>query len=256
MRRRLVETATAATSDALTGPDGMSLDIYTIVFFAIAVMIFVRLYGVLGQKTGSEQPPFRPTEKTETPDDGSAGNDNVVQLPRNPEAASRDVPRPTPEIPADTPPESSLSAALRAIMAAERGFDVGRFLDGAKGAYEMIVTAYANGDRRTLKNLLSREVLDSFSAGIDEREKRGEKVEFTFVGIDKADLAEAAVKAGKAEITVRFAAKVIQVTRKADGTVVEGDPARLTDLVDVWTFARDLGASDPNWRLIDTRAVD
>ncbi|MDK9698445.1 MAG: Tim44/TimA family putative adaptor protein [Siculibacillus sp.] len=238
----------------------MSLDFFTIVFFAIAVMVFVRLYGVLGTKNGSEQPPFRPLDPPEARDDGSAGNDNVIQLPRNPEPIGRDPVRPQGEpqitLPPDTPPESSLAAALRAIMTAERGFDVGRFLDGSKVAYEMIVTAYAAGDRRTLKNLLSKEVLDSFITGIDDREKRGEKVEFTFVGIDKADLVEASVKAGRAEITVRFAAKVIQVTRKADGTVVEGDPARLTDLVDVWTFARDLGTSDPNWRLVDTRAVD
>ena len=237
----------------------MSLDIYTIVFFAIAVVIFVRLYGVLGQKTGSEQPPFQRPELDERRDDAPAVNDNVVPLPRSPEALPRDpAPMPTRpvELPPDTPPESSLAAALRAIMSADRSFDATRFLEGARAAYEMVVTAYAAGDRRTLKNLLSKEVMDSFSGGIDAREKRGEKVEFTFVGIDKADLAEAAVKAGKAEITVRFAAKVIQVTRKADGTVVEGDPARLTDLVDVWTFARDLGASDPNWRLIDTRAVD
>ena len=238
----------------------MSLDFFTIVFFAIAVMIFVRLYGVLGQKTGSEQPPFRPPEPRDAADDGSAGNDNVIQLPRNPDAVPRDPPRPPvePTVPdaAPTPAESSLAAALRTIMAAERGFDAARFVDGARIAYEMIVTAYAAGDRRTLKNLLSKEVFDGFTAGIDGREKRGEKVEFTFVGIDRADLTEASVKAGRAEITVRFAAKVIQVTRGADGTVLEGDPSRLTDLLDIWTFARDLGASDPNWRLVDTRAVD
>ncbi len=234
----------------------MSLDFFTIVFFAIAVMVFVRLYGVLGQKTGSEQPPFRPPEPVERNDDGSAVNDNVIPLPRAPEAVPRDPSAAPVEIPADTPAETSLAAALRAIMAAERGFDPARFVDGAKAAYEMIVTAYAGGDRRTLKNLLSKEVMESFGGGIDEREKRGEKVEFTFVGIDRADIQEAAVRGRLAEITVRFAAKVIQVTRKADGTVVEGDPARLTDLVDVWTFARELGTSDPNWRLVDTRAVD
>ena len=127
-------------------------------------------------------------------------------------------------------------------------------VEGAKSAYEMIVTAYALGDRRTLKNLLSKEVMDSFGRGIDEREKRGEKIEFTFVGLDKADLTEAGVKGGLANVTVRFAAKVIQVTRRADGTVVEGDPSRLTDLVDVWTFARDISSSDPNWRLVSTQS--
>ena len=234
----------------------MSLDITTIVFFAIAVMIFVRLYGVLGQKTGSEQPPFRPPEVRDARDDAPAVNDNVVTLPRSPEAIARDA-APVPEEPiAGAAPETSLAAALRAIMAAERGFDPARFVDGAKGAYEMIVTAYAAGDRRTLKNLLSKEVMESFGGGIDAREKRGEKVEFTFVGIDRAEIQEASVRGRLAEITVRFAAKVIQVTRKADGTVVEGDPARLTDLVDVWTFARELATADPNWRLVDTRAVD
>lgn len=232
----------------------MSLDIYTIIFFAIAVVIFVRLYGVLGQKTGSETPPLPPPDTRLDRDDGApAVNDNVIPLPRSPEVVQRET---TAALPADTPPESSLAAALRAIMSADRGFDAVRFLDGAKAAYEMIVTAYAVGDRGTLKNLLSKEVMESFAGGIDEREKRGEKVDFTFVGIDKADLSEAAVRSGLAEITVRFAAKVIQVTRKADGTVVEGDPARLTDLVDVWTFARQLGSSDPNWRLVGTRAVD
>lgn len=235
----------------------MSLDIYTIVFFAIAVVIFVRLYGVLGQKTGAERPPFRPPEPTADRDGASPGNDNVVQLPRAPETADRPEPvEAQAEPPAGVPPESSLATALRTIMAADRAFDVARFVDGAKIAYEMIVTAYAAGDRRTLKTLLSKEVFDSFGAGIDEREKRGEKVEFTFVGIDKADLVEATVTGRVAEITVRFAAKVIQVTRTADGTAVEGDPGRLTDLLDLWTFARELGTADPNWRLVDTRAVD
>ena len=235
----------------------MSLDFFTIVFFAIAVMVFVRLYGVLGQKTGSERPPFLPPEPPrETGDDASAVNDNVIPLPRPAETILREPPRLQDEAPVAPSTETALSSALRLVMAADRGFDPARFVDGAKVAYEMIVTAYAAGDRKTLKTLLSKEVMDGFAAGIDEREKRGEKVEFTFVGIDKADIQEASVKGRIAEITVRFAAKVIQVTRTADGTVVEGDPARLTDLVDVWTFARELGTSDPNWRLVDTRAVD
>lgn len=235
----------------------MSLDIYTIVFFAIAVVIFVRLYGVLGQKTGSEQPPFQPPA-VDARDDGAV-NDNVIPLPRTPDMPRRDEPTAEPTTvapPADTPPETSLAAALRTIMSADRSFDPTRFVEGAKSAYEMIVTAYALGDRRTLKTLLSKDVMESFGRGIDEREKRGEKIEFTFVGLDKADLIEAGVKGGLANITVRFAAKVIQVTRRADGTVADGDPARLTDLVDVWTFARELASADPNWRLVDTRAVD
>ena len=234
----------------------MHLDIYTIVFFAIAVVIFIRLYGVLGQKTGSERPPFRLPDDA---DDGAAGNDNVVPLNRAAETVRRDdeplAPPPAGEAEAPARPETPLAAALRTIASADRAFDPLRFVDGAKIAYEMVVTAYAKGDRKTLKTLLSKEVMESFGRGIDEREKRGEKVDFTFVGLDRTEIVEAEATAGVARVTVRFAAKVISVTHAADGTVVEGDAARLTDLTDVWTFAREMKANDPNWRLVETRAV-
>ncbi len=234
----------------------MHLDIYTIVFFVIAVVIFVRLWGVLGEKTGNERPPLMPPPRDER-DDGSAGNDNVIPLGRAAEAPRREaMPVEPTEAPVEeAPPQTPLAAALRTIVAADRAFDPKHFVDGAKIAYEMIVTAYAKGDRRALQNLLSPDVMARFAQGIDEREKRGETVEFTFVGIDRADITEAALEAGRARITVRFAAKVISVTRANDGTVVDGDAAKLTDLVDVWTFAREVAASDPNWRLVETRAA-
>lgn len=234
----------------------MRLDVYTIVFFAIAVVIFVRLYGVLGQKNGSERPPFRLPDDT---DDGTAGNDNVIPMPRPNDPVRRDAeplaPAPAAEPVADTAPDTPLSAALRMIASSDRSFDPVRFVEGAKVAYEMVVTAYAAGDRKTLKGLLSKEVMDSFAAGIDAREKRGEKVDFTFVGLDRTEIVEAEVAEGVARLTVRFAAKVISVTTAADGTVVDGDAARLADLVDVWTFAREIRSSDPNWRLVETRAA-
>ncbi len=232
----------------------MHLDFYTIVFFAIAVVIFVRLYGVLGQKNGSERPPFQIPDDA---DDGTAGNDNVIPMTR----PSGETRREAEAVVVDhepvepTAPETPLSAALRAIASTDRSFDPVRFVDGAKIAYEMIVSAYAKGDRKTLKGLLSKEVMESFGRGIDEREKRGEKVDFTFVGLDRTEIVEAENTGGSARITVRFAAKVISVTTAADGTVVDGDAARLTDLIDVWTFARELKSSDPNWRLVETRAV-
>jgi predicted lipid-binding transport protein (Tim44 family) len=238
----------------------MSLDIYTIVFFVIAVAIFVRLYGVLGKKTGSERPPFLPSERperTDRSDDSTAGNDNVVVLPSRGEPVVRPEGAADPDpIDASVPPGSALSTALRTIVAADRGFDPTQFVTGAKAAYEMVVTAYASGDRRTLRNLLSKEVMDGFARGLDERDSRGEKVEFTFVGLDKADIVEAGLADRVARITVRFVAKVISVTHAADGSVIEGDPSRLTDLVDVWTFAREVGSPDPNWRLVETRAAD
>ena len=231
----------------------MHLDIYTIVFFAIAVVIFVRLYGVLGQKSGSEKPPLTPLDDR---DDGTAGNDNVIPMTRQFDPVRRDpVDAPVETAPVETAPETPLAAALRTIVAADRSFEPKHFVDGAKIAYEMIVTAYAKGDRKTLKTLLSKEVSDRFAQGIDERDKRGEKVEFTFVGIDRAEIVEASIVDGMARVTVRFAAKVISVTRNAGGDVIDGDAAKLADLLDVWTFAREVAASDPNWRLVETRAV-
>lgn len=227
----------------------MHLDIYTIVFFAIAVVIFVRLYGVLGQKTGAERPPLPPVDDR---DDGTAGNDNVIPITRQADPVPRDAAA-EPEIPAA--PETPLAAALRTIVSADRAFDPRHFVDGAKIAYEMVVTAYARGDRKALKTLLAKEVFDRFTQGIDEREKKGEKVEFTFVGIDRAEIVEASLAEGMAHVTVRFAAKVISVTRNAGGDVIDGDAAKLADLVDVWTFAREVANSDPNWRLVETRAV-
>lgn len=233
----------------------MHLDIITIAFFVIAVLIFIRLWGVLGEKTGAERPPMMPRDDR---DDGSAGNDNVIPIGRGIETARRDAPTPPP-VPEPTTidgtPETPLAAALRTIVAADRSFEPKHFVDGAKMAYEMIVTAYAKGDRRSLEKLLSKEVMESFARGISDREGRGEKVEFTFVGIDRAEIVEAAVAAGIARVTVRFAAKVISVTRNAAGDTVEGDPAKLADLADVWTFAREVVASDPNWRLVETRAL-
>ena len=233
----------------------MHLDLITIVFFVIAVLIFIRLWGVLGEKTGAERPPALPRDDR---DDGSAGNDNVIPISRGTDQPRRDVPPPPPtetQQPVDAGPETPLTAALRTIVAADRGFDPKHFVDGAKMAYEMIVTAYAKGDRRTLKNLLAKDVMDSFGRGLDEREGRGEKVEFTFVGIDRAEIVEATVAEGVARITVRFAAKVISATRNTAGEIVDGDLAKLADRADVWTFAREVSANDPNWRLAETRAL-
>ncbi len=232
----------------------MHLDFYTIVFFAIAVVFFVRLYGALGQKNGSERPPFRLPDDA---DDGTAGNDNIIPMPRATEPVRRDQPTTVDADvrPEETTPDTPLSAALRAIASSDRTFDPTRFVEGAKIAYEMIVTAYAKGDRKALKSLLSKEVMESFGRGLDERDKRGEKVDFTFVGLDRTEIVEAENVGGVARVTVRFAAKVISVTHAADGTVTDGDASRLTDLVDVWTFARETKSSDPNWRLVETRAV-
>jgi predicted lipid-binding transport protein (Tim44 family) len=149
---------------------------------------------------------------------------------------------------------SALAAGLDSIAREDKTFDVKHFIAGARAAYEMIVLAYAEGDRRTLKNLLAREVYEGFEAAIRERENKGETVESRFVAIDKSDIAGAELRGRTAQITVRFVSQLISVTRNKAGNVIEGNPDKVTDVTDVWTFARDLSSRDPNWKLVATEA--
>ncbi len=232
-------------------------DIYTIIFLALAVFIFLRLRSVLGQRTGRERPPYDPysaRDAVRTP-----ASDKVVALPPRPaEPAPRPVETAAPP-PADrwkglAESGSSVAAGLDAIAAAEPGFDAKHFITGARAAYEMIVTAFAEGDRRQLRNLLSREVYDGFEAAIAEREGRGETVETRFVSIDDATITAAELRNRTAQITVRFVSKLISATRDRSGTVIDGNAERVTDVTDVWTFARDVSSRDPNWKVVATEA--
>ena len=232
-------------------------DIYTIIFLALAVFIFLRLRSVLGQRTGRERPPFD-IQARDAP--RPANSDNVVTLPtRGGEPAARpaeagDEPAAVERWKGVAEPGSAVAAGLDAIVAADRSFDAKHFVTGARAAYEMIVTAFAEGDRRALKNLLAREVYDSFDAAIREREGRGEAVETRFVSIDKADVTAAEAKGRTAQVTVRFVSQLVSVTRDRAGAVIDGSPDKVTDVTDVWTFSRDLASRDPNWKLVATEA--
>ena len=236
------------------------VDIYTIIFLVLAVVIFLRLRSVLGRRTGSERPPFDPFSRREAPRT-AAGDDKVISLPRRP--ADGDAPAAggietatEQRIKTLAPEGSSLNAALRAIAGADRNFDPDPFLSGAKAAYEMIVTAFAEGDRKSLKNLLSREVYDGFISAIAQREGRGETIEFRFVGIDKAEITDASLKGGTEQVTVKFNSKLISATHDKTGAVIDGDPVHVGDVTDIWTFARDISSRDPNWKLVATESVD
>jgi predicted lipid-binding transport protein (Tim44 family) len=231
-------------------------DIYTIIFLALAVFIFLRLRSVLGQRTGRERPPYDPYAARDAV--RPAPGENVVTLPR-PAADTGPKPVVDAEPAADrwkgvAEPGSVAATGLDAIVTQDPTFDPKHFLTGGRAAYEMIVTAYAQGDRRNLKNLLSREVYDGFEAAIKDRESRGEKVETRFVSIDKSDITHAEVKGKTAQVTVRFVSQLVSVTRDRDGNVIDGSPDKVTDVTDVWTFARDLGSRDPNWKLVATEA--
>ena len=237
------------------------VDIYTIIFLVIAVLIFLRLRSVLGRRTGNERPPFDPFSRREAPR-AAAGEDKVITLPRRTAdegeaAATGGIATATEERIRTLAPEGSdLNAALRAIASADRNFDPDSFLTGAKAAYETIVTAFAEGDRKALKGLLSKEVYDGFVSAIAQREGRGETIEFRFVGIDKAEITDASLKGGVEQVTVRFHSKLISATHDKAGEVVDGDPVHVGDVTDIWTFSREVSSRDPNWKLVATESVD
>jgi predicted lipid-binding transport protein (Tim44 family) len=224
-------------------------DIYTIIFLALAVFIFLRLRSVLGQRTGRERPPYDPysaRDAVRTP----AAEKKVVTLPQR---GSDAAPPPAERWKDVAESGSSVAAGLDAIAAAESSFDAKHFITGARTAYEMIVTAFAAGDRRQLRSLLSREVYDGFDAAITERERRSETAETRFVSIDGSTITAAELRnRTTAQITVRFVSKLISATRDRGGTVIDGNAEKVTDVTDVWTFARDVSSRDPNWKVIAT----
>ncbi len=228
-------------------------DFYTILFLVLAVVIFLRLRSVLGRRTGSERPPFDPYAPSKP---NGAGSDKVISLPQRDTADAPPVAEPAPDFSDIAKPDTDLGKGLAALRAADRSFEPKSFVEGAKLAYEMIVTAFAEGDRKTLKNLLSREVYDGFVGAIADRESRGETVSSNFVAIEKAEITDAAVRGRTGQVTVRFVSQLITATYDRDGTVIQGDPSAVADVTDIWTFARDVGSRDPNWKLVATESAE
>jgi predicted lipid-binding transport protein (Tim44 family) len=239
-----------------------AFDIYTLLFLVLAVVIFIRLRNVLGRRTGNERPPFDPyTAPDQKRPGGPKTNEPVVALPRGRGAPVAEASVPSVEdieakLGGHAPKDSPLARSLTQLMRADPSFDPGPFLDGAKAAYEMVVMSFAEGDEETLRNLLSSEVFEGFETAIRERDSRGEKVESNLVGINKADIIEADVKNRTAYVTVKFVSELISVTRDADDEVVEGDPKKVREVTDIWTFARDITSKNPNWKLVATESAN
>lgn len=237
------------------------IDIYSIIFLVLAVVIFLRLRSVLGRRTGSERPPFDPYSHSErqAPKPG-ASDEKVISLPSREAGASPSVadagPTAEERVGDAAAPGSSLNESLVAVAKEDSSFNAEQFVNGAKAAYEMIVTAYAESDRKTLKQLLSRDVYDGFVSAISQRDSRGEVMEFKFVGIDKAEITDAAVKGGTAHVTIKFQSKLVSATYDSDGKVIDGDPVRVSNVTDIWTFAREISSHDPNWKLVATESVE
>ena len=222
-------------------------DAATIIFALLAAFVVWKLRSVLGTRTGLEK---RPDDR---PQSESAGESNVFRLPGA--AAPRDE---TPAAP------RRFDAAVRSdtarngvdqVIAADPSFDPGRFVEGAKSAYDMIVTAFAKGDRETLSKLVSGDVLASFASVIDERAQKGEKASTRLVSVDDTEVTEAWVKDGVAHVSLRFVAKLINVVEGSNGAIVSGDPERISATEDTWTFSRNTKTRDPNWTLIATESA-
>lgn len=204
----------------------------------IAGFIALRLRSVLGRRTGHEAPP-RPL-----PLDGASDR-------RAPESLKPGA-LPPPAAPPSRPLDP-VQAGIADIRSLDPGFEPEEFTAGAKAAYEMIVLAYAKGDKEVLRPLLGANAFASFAQGIDERRAAGRVQETTLDALRRAEITSAALKGQEAEITVRFVADLINATRDAEGRIVAGNPNAAEEVSDLWTFSRDLRSQDPNWMLIATR---
>jgi len=218
-----------------------------IVFFAVvAVFLILRLRSVLGKRTGTEKPP---AQWTRGPAEAS-NTDNVVDLGRARKPAEEAAPEPA--APVASGPVGQGEAAIRAR---DPGFSAQNFLSGARMAFEMIVTAYAAGDKKALRPLLADQVYKPFCDAIDDRARAGEEMTTEVMGILSADMIEAVLVGSVAQVTVRFVSEQINVIKDLDGKVVDGDPSRIAKVTDEWTFSRDTRSNNPNWQLTATRAV-
>lgn len=231
-----------------------SFDFTTLFFFVVAVIVFIQLRGVLGKRTGHEKEHHHQQREindmySDSDSDSESDTDtNVVTLPRRDDA--EEPINKFLNIDSYAEPGTQLNDQLRDVIQADPNFAPKQFVDGSKMAYEMIVTAFAYGNRKELKNLLSRDVYDSYVAAINERESRKETVRFDFVGVDKAEIVQAEVVGRDVNVTVRLVSQIISATLDSGEDVIEGDLEEIAEVIDIWTFSRDVKSRDPNWRLV------
>ena len=218
-----------------------------ILFAMVAAFLVLRLRSVLGRRTGQERRPDPVLRRAEAPVGDKVGDklgDKVVSLGnRNPAA-------PPPVVTA-TPPDA-VAAGLERIRAADPEFDPAQFLEGARLAFEMVVGAFAAGEKARLRPLLSDDVYHPFAAAIDERSAAGETLETRIIAIKRLDVTEADLTGRVARITVKFISDQSNVLRAHDSSIVDGDPDHPIEKTDFWSFTRDTRSSDPNWVLVAT----
>ena len=211
------------------------MTIEIVLLAAIALFVALRLYAVLGQRTGHEQQPVTRPDAPEA----------------KPAAAAPDI-APAPAEPSGYAYEKGAADGIRAIIAADPSFDVARFLEGAQGAYRMILEAFWRADRDLLARLAGPEVREAFETAIAERETAGHVLDNRLVAIERAAIDHARLDGRVAEIEVRFDSFIAAVTRDKEGAMVAGSLSDAVPTKEVWTFERDLSSKDPNWLLVET----
>jgi predicted lipid-binding transport protein (Tim44 family) len=243
------------------------IDLFTLISLIVAVVVVLKLRSVLGRRTGDEEARLeRYRAERRQREAGGPPSDNVVAMPRREqdavaagagqEVAVADAEERIKDYPGLN---AEVREGLMAVAKLDPAFDSEGFLRGARQAYEMIVTAFAEGNRKLLKSLLSRDVYEGFVRAISEREARGEQIDQSFVGINKADIIASELTDKKeANITVRFVSQLISATRDKAGAILQGDPQRIKEVTDIWTFRRDISSSkkreNPNWELVSTQS--
>lgn len=203
----------------------------------IALFVGLRLYAVLGQRTGHEQQPIARPEPLAPETAPASATTETAASQAEPSGYAYD---------------KGASTGIRAIIAADPGFDVARFVEGAQAAYRLVLEAFWKGDRAELAFLTGDSVRAMFEESIDEREAAGHRLDNRLVAIERAAIEDARLDGRNAEIDVRFDAFIAAVTRDKDGEMIAGSMSDAVPTHDVWTFRRDLKSSDPNWRLVET----
>jgi predicted lipid-binding transport protein (Tim44 family) len=232
---------------------GESFQFIDIIFFAmIAAFLVLRLRSVLGRRYGHEGTPPETLDRTGL----SEQNDNNVVPLRGPDEENSEINTDEDVNFEGAKGADPLGIGLNEIRSLDPSFSTQEFISGGRIAFELILGSYAAGNSDALKPLLSNDVFANFDQAIREREKAGETMEETLIGIKTADVVEAYMEESAAYITVKFISEQVHAIRDKDGEVVDGDPNVVTEVVDFWTFSHDMRSRDPNWILVATRSLD
>ena len=214
-----------------------------VLFAMVAAFLVLRLRSVLGKKTGHQEPRQDPVSRRQQDanDDG-----NVVELPTNRNNDAPDAHAADTDPTEDLDPNDPLSAGITQIRIADNTFNPGEFAGGARGAFEMIVQAFADGDADTLYNLLADDVFENFNDAIEARKDANETLETTIIGIKAADMIEAEMDGTNAAVTMKFVSEQVNVTRDSEDRIVDGDPNQVPTLNSIWSISRDQESRNPH----------